>query len=242
MQMQNNPCYGLPFFEYFCTFSFWLSFVFLHITSQCSHDPVSFSVEYYFSFSDNVYSYFFLCWSFWKPLWRWRLKNPVGFIGMWLQKQTFLLEEFVQERAGPEALTLAPVVENIIQFLSVWSGNALDSLCRYLQYLGAQIIDQAASAPLQSDPCTSRKQASIRLPREGSWPCLFRAWTSHSHHGKRLYSPKISNRRKKSTLFISQIKYLMINFLWHVYPVTTFASAPKLSKVNVITEISCHIS
>lgn len=113
---------------------------------------------------------------------------------------------------------------------------------RCLQYLGAQINDQAASAPLQSDPCTSRKQASIRLPTEGSWPCLSRAWTFHSHHGKRFYSPKISNRRKKNTLLVAQIKYLMINFLWHVYPVMTSASAPKLSKVNVITEISCHIS
>lgn len=53
---------------------------------------------------------------------------------------------------------------------------------------------------------------------------------------------RLAIEEKKNTLSIAQIKYLMINFLWHVYPVMTSDSVPKLSKVNVITEISCHIS
>lgn len=126
-------CCGLPLFEYFhtwvvqCTdyklWGFWqavpsiFSFHFgclLYFSTQ----PVSvhmilslFQLEItsvFLKTLHNVYPYFFLCWSFWRPLWRWRLKNPVGFIRMWLWKQTSLLEELVQERAGPGALTPAP--------------------------------------------------------------------------------------------------------------------------------------
>lgn len=82
--------------------------------NQCVHTTLSVFqlniTSVFLKTLNNVYSYFFLCWSFCRPLWRQRLNNPVGFIEMWLQKQTSLLEEFVQERAGPEALTLAPVV------------------------------------------------------------------------------------------------------------------------------------
>jgi len=47
-------------------------------------------------------------------------------------------------------------------------------------------------------------------------------------------------QKKNHILFVVQIKHLMANFLWHVHPVMTSASIPKLMKVNVITEISHH--
>lgn len=172
-----------------------------------------------------------------------RLSILLGVTGLWLLFQGSLL----RKGQDLEPLPLFHLIPSRSPL--AWPDDVLGFLHVHPEHVAAHIVDHTANTcqyvpairPLHKQERPDTAHAFRFLERETgllhSGPQPFPA----TMEGKFVLQRLAMEEEKTRTLFTAQIKYLMADFLWHVYPVTTSASVSEVMKVNVITEISNQV-